>query len=134
MAYTGTKRQFEEMADDEIRTKNKARQIGWYRIYWLNEFTTHPIIDYGIDQLRLRGIIDYLETYTNIHQLLDDIKRFENTNEQIIILLTISSTLDSFYQLEHCSQIHSIYIHALSSESNTIIDKINTHAKVTLLL
>lgn len=145
MTHTSTKRQFEEIVDDEIRTKNKVRQIEknlmveltarqpwWYRVYWLDEFTTCPLVDYGIDRLKLRGIIDYLQTYTSVDQLLGDIQRFEENNEKIIILLTISNTLDSFYQLDQFSQIHSIYIYALSSEENTIIDKINTHAKVIL--
>jgi hypothetical protein len=129
-----TKRSESTYARKDFVTELKQKQTIWYRVYWLDEFTTRdPIVEYGIDQLKLRGIIDYLETYTTLNKFMEEIERCRTTDEQIIIIITASNTLDLIDKVHHLSQIHSIFIYTSSTEENSTIDNnvLNAYIKVS---
>jgi hypothetical protein len=141
------KRQFDDSKEDNRTKKSKPtyarkdfvaefkqKQTIWYRVYWLDEFTTRdPIVEYGIDQLKLRGIIDYLETYTTLNKFMEEIERCRIIDEQIIIIITASNTLDLIHKVHELSQIHSIFIYTSSTDENSTIDNnvLNAYIKVS---
>jgi hypothetical protein len=98
-------------------------KINEYTVYWLDEQQNDPLHGYKISPSKLRGIIDYLQCFTQIDICVENIRKI---NDQKVFIIVISSAcLQLLNQIHNLPQVHSIYIYRNSTDeevSPTIFD------------
>ena len=88
-----------------------------YTIFWFCDNINFQHDDYDISNEKLRGIVDYLRKISHI----DDI---EKTNDQNVILVVDSATLEKHYvQWTTSAQIRLIYVYQERDNNNSQADR-----------
>ena len=96
-----------------------------YSVFWLDDQQNDLLNAYKIDRSRLRGIIDYLQFFSQIETCVENIR--SKVDQQIFIIVTSSCWLSLFNQTQNLSHVRSIYTYQESADDRSVSNTSDSH-------
>jgi hypothetical protein len=94
---------------EQTHSIDSTVQLNVFNVYWLDERHIDPIEYYTIDRSKLRGIVDYLQCFTQIDVCEKEIKK--DKNKKIFIIVSSSSCLQFMIRIHNDPQVQSIHVY-----------------------